>query len=68
VQVDYIYGRNWETDREFRTVEELATKMVTKELWTNHDYSNFVISGTDKVPMESKIRLLDVDIEKLMDR
>jgi hypothetical protein len=64
VKVDYAYGRNWEVDREFYLVQRLTNKMVAKQLWENHDYSTFVISGTDKVPLESKIKDLDDDIER----
>jgi len=63
-KVLYSYGRDWETNSEAGIVENLATKMAAKDLWLNHDYSSFIVSGSDKVPIESKIRELEVDIEK----
>jgi hypothetical protein len=66
-KVEYAYGRDWETNDEAGIIEILATKMVAKDLWLNHDYSNLIVSGTDKVPLESKIRQLDLDIEKQLE-
>lgn len=64
MKIDYIYGRDLETDPEYYMIEGLTNKIVARELWTNHDYSDFIVSGTDKVSLESKVRQLDMDIEK----
>jgi hypothetical protein len=63
VKVDYAYGRDWETNSEKGIIETLATKMAAKDLWTSHDYSDIIISGSDKVDLVSKLRTLDTDIE-----
>lgn len=67
VKVDYVYGRNWETDKEFGMVQQIANMITAKNLWLNHDYSNFIASGSDKVPLDSKIMKLDQDIESNLD-
>ena len=68
VKVDYIYGRDIETvPAEFYIVEDLATKMASVDLLRHTDYSNLTVSGTDKVPLESKIRLLEEQIEQRLD-
>lgn len=67
VKVDYIYGRNLETDREFYIVEDIATKIVAKDILKHHDYSSLVVSGTDKVSLESKVRLLEEEVEMRLD-
>jgi hypothetical protein len=68
-KVDYVYGRDWEQNvhRENGIIESLATKIAAKDLWTSHDYSDIIISGSDKVPLESKLRTLDLDIEKQLE-
>jgi hypothetical protein len=63
-QVEYSYGRDWEVDTEKGAVELIATMMAAKSVYLSHDYSSYIVSGSDKVPLESKIRTLDVDIER----
>ena len=67
IKVDYLYGRNPETDSEFFMVEDICTKLVAKDLLQHHDYSHLLVSGSDKVPLESKIRLLTEDTENRID-
>ena len=67
VKVDYIYGRNPETDPEFYIVEDIATKLVAKDLLQHSDYTQLIVSGSDKVPLESKIRNLAEDTEAKID-
>lgn len=67
VRVDYVYGRDSETDPEFFVAEDITTKLVAKDLLQHHDYSMLLVSGSDKVPMESKIRLLTEDTENKID-
>jgi len=67
VKVDYVYGRDWETNPEFFIVEDIATKLAAADLLRHHDYSALIVSGTDKVPLESKIRLLEESAEARMD-
>lgn len=67
IKVDYIYGRNPETDPEFFIAEDVATKLVARDLLQHSDYTALIVSGTDKVPLESKIRLLTDDIELKLD-
>jgi len=67
IQVDYVYGRDPETDSEFYVVEDIATKLAAKDLLQHADFSHLIVSGTDKVPMESKIRQLAEDTEAKID-
>jgi hypothetical protein len=67
IQVDYVYGRNSETDREFYVVEDLATKMVAVDLLRHMDYTVNVVSGADNVPPADKIRNLEDEIEMHID-
>ena len=67
VKVDYVYGRDSETNSEFYIIEDIATKMAACDVLRHHDYSALIVSGTDKVPLESKIRLLEEQIEAKID-
>jgi hypothetical protein len=62
VTVDYLSGRDSETDRDFSIVEELAIKMVARDLLNHHDYSSFIASGSDKVQLSEKIANLSQEI------
>jgi hypothetical protein len=67
IQVDYVYGRDVETDPEFFMVEDLATKMVAVDLLRHSDYSIMTVSGGDNVPLSEKIRNLEEQIEMRID-
>jgi hypothetical protein len=67
IQVDYVYGRDLETDPEFYMVEDLATKMVAVDLLRHSDYSILTVSGGDNVPLSEKIRNLEDQIEMRID-
>ena len=68
IQVDFAYGRDSETDREFYVVEDLATKMAAIDIIRHHDYSNFVAGNTAMVSLDSKIANLEQEIsEKIED-
>ena len=63
-QIDYAYGRDLEKHPEFYIVKNLATKIVARDILKTTDYTSLAVSGTDKVPFESKIRLLEEEIDK----
>ena len=67
VKVDYVYGRDSETDSEFGIVEDLATKMVAVNLLRHHDYALYTVSGSDKVSLSDKISNLEEEIEMQLD-
>jgi hypothetical protein len=67
IQVDYVYGRDAETDSEFFAVEDLATKMVAVDLLRHTDYTLYTVSGVDNVPLSEKIRNLEEQIEMRID-
>lgn len=67
LKVDYAYGRNIEVDQEVYIVEDLATKMVARDLITTADYGTLVVSGSDKISLESKARLWTEQIEGQID-
>lgn len=67
IKVDYVYGRNSETDPEFHLVEDIATKMAAVDILRHHDYSNMIVAGTDKVSLDNKIALLNEEIESKID-
>lgn len=67
IKVDYAYGRDPEVYTEFYIVEDIATKMAACDVLRSHDYSGLIVSGTDKVPLESKIRLMEEQIEQRLD-
>jgi hypothetical protein len=67
VQIDYVYGRDSETDTEFRMVEDIATKIAAKDIYQTYDMTGLIISGADKVPLDSKVRLLEEEIESKID-
>lgn len=63
VKIDYVYGRDLETDRQFHIVEDICTKQVACDMLRHHDYSKFIVSGTDKVPLERKIEMMQKEID-----
>jgi hypothetical protein len=67
VRVYYAYGRNWESDPEFRIIEDVATKLAAKEIIKNIDYTNFIVGGTNAVTMENKARLYEEEAEQRLD-
>lgn len=67
VKVDYIYGRNWETAPEYYIVEGIATKLAAIEVMRHADYTGLIVSGSDKVTYDNKIRLMTEEIETDLD-
>jgi hypothetical protein len=67
VQLDYVHGRDSEVDSEFFIVKDIAIMMTSRALLRHTDYSKYIASGTDKVPLESKIRSLSEEIEEKLD-
>lgn len=67
VKIDYVYGRDPEVDSEFYIVKDIASKMAAVDILRHHDYSQLVSSGVDKIPLESKVRLLEEQIEIRLD-
>lgn len=63
VKVDYVYGRDPEVDKEFFVVEDISTKMAAIDIWKHHDYSGLAVSGSDKVDLVSKVRILEEEVE-----
>lgn len=64
VKVEYLYGRDPETDREFFMVEDIATKMAACDVLRHHDYSGLIVSGTDKISLEAKVSLMQSEIDQ----
>ena len=52
---------------EFYIVEDIATKLVAKDLLQHSDYTQLIVSGSDKVPLDSKVRNLAEDTESKID-
>jgi len=49
-------------------VEDIATKMAACDVLRHHDYSGLILSsGVDKIPIESKVRLMQEEIETKID-
>ena len=68
IKVDYTYGRDSEVFSEFYIVEDIATKMAACDVLRHHDYSGLILSsGVDKIPIESKVRLMQEEIETKID-
>ena len=68
IKVDYTYGRDPEVFSEFYVVENIATKMAACDVLRHHDYSGLLLSsGVDKIPIESKVRLMEEEIESKID-
>lgn len=67
IKVDYLYGRNPETDIEFYIAEDVATKLAARDILQHGDFSTLIVSGSDKVPYSEKIRLLTEDVEIKLD-
>jgi len=67
IKIDYIYGRDPEVDPEFYIVEDITTKLVSRDILQHHDYSMLVSSGSDRVSLESKVRLLTEETDQKID-
>jgi len=67
IKVDYIYGRDPEVDPEFYIVEDITTKLASRDILQHHDYSMLVSSGSDRVSLESKVRLLTEETDQKID-
>jgi hypothetical protein len=67
VKVDYIFGRDSETDREFYIVEDLANKIVAVNLLRHSDYTILSVSGADRASVGEKIANLEQEIEDQLD-
>lgn len=67
VSVDYIYGRDLETDGQGYIIEDIATKMVARDIYMTHDYSVLAPGGSDRIQLESKIQHWDDEIEETLE-
>lgn len=67
IKMDYAYGRDPEIAKEFYIVNDVATKIVAKEILNNANYSQLFTSGVDKVPVEVRTRILNDDVEVSLD-
>lgn len=67
VKVDYAYGRDKEKDEEFEMAKDAALRLTALQLLQHHDYSTLIVSGTDKVTLESKVRLLSEEAEAIIE-
>lgn len=67
VRVNYVWGRDLDTDVQFRDVEDIATKIAAIDVYTNHDYSNMVSSGLDNVGLSNKIDLWQRQVDDKLD-
>lgn len=67
VRIDYAYGRDMERDSQFHIVEDITTRQAAIDLLRHHDYTRLIPSGTDKVPLERKIDLMQKDIDNKLE-
>jgi len=67
IKLDYLWGRNPETDVEFYIAEDIATKLAARDILQHADFSKLIVSGVDKVPYSDKVRLLTEDVETKLD-
>lgn len=67
VSVDYAWGKDPEQDRQFYIFKKLAIDMASVDIVRHHDYSSMIVSGSDKVSLESKIANLEQNIEMRLD-
>ena len=67
IKMDYAYGRDPEIDKEFFIVEDIATKLAAKDILRNANYNQLIVSGTDKIPTEIRARMIDEEVESLID-
>ena len=67
VSVDYAWGKDPETDKQFYIFKKLAIDMASIDIIRHHDYSSFIVSGSDKISLEGKIANLEQNIESRLD-
>lgn len=67
VQADYVYGRDPETNTEFGIIEDVATKLAAVDVLRHHDYTILFPSGTDKVSLDVKIKMMEDQCEMKLD-
>ena len=63
VKLKYLYGRNIGTDvREGPFVTEITKKLAAIEILKNSDFGNLTVSGMDRVPLQQKLQLFQVEV------
>ena len=68
VKVTYVSGRDINTDMtQGGIVQDIAKKMAAMDVMRNADFGNTVVSGMDRVSMESRIQGWQQEIEDRLD-
>tara|TARA_R100001510_G_C7461004_1_gene81530 strand:- start:22 stop:513 length:492 start_codon:yes stop_codon:yes gene_type:complete len=65
IKIKYLYGRNIGTDvREGPFVTEITKKLAAIEILKNSDFGNLAVSGMDRVPLQQKLQLFQVEVSE----
>ena len=65
IKIKYLYGRNIGTDvREGPFVTEVTKKLAAIEILKNSDFGNLAVSGMDRVPLQQKLQLFQVEVSE----
>ena len=68
VKVTYVSGRDINTDMtQGGIVQDIAKKMAAMDVMRNADFGNTIVSGMDRVSMESRIQGWQQEIEDRLD-
>tara|TARA_R110000824_G_scaffold297509_4_gene485710 strand:- start:534 stop:1658 length:1125 start_codon:yes stop_codon:yes gene_type:complete len=68
VKITYLSGRDINTDiTQAGIIQEACKKMVAIDVMRNADFGNAVVSGMDRVSMESRIQSWQTEIEDRLD-
>lgn len=68
VQISYIHGKDYDRDEQAQIIWDIATKLAAIEVYTSHDYSILIASGSDKVSLDRKIEMWRIDAEEKMEQ
>ena len=62
LKVSYIYGQRYVD----KTIEDVATKMVVKDILMSDDYTALFPEGTQNVGLDSKIQKIEEEVKRML--
>jgi len=62
LKVSYIYGKRYVD----KTIEDVATKMVVKDILLSDDYTALFPEGTQNVGLDSKIQKIEEEVKRML--
>ena len=67
VNVNYVWGRDFDEDIAAGMVEDITTKLASADIISNYDYTTIVPQGTDRYSLEQKVNYWRESAEERME-